>query len=105
MKIKSIRKTGPELYLVTFKKWWSSREFERYVILDIFSNDEGVEICLVAYRDSDELAHDCSAHVEWMVRNDVEFFDNFPEKLRHGYSPITLICPSSSSDPRPPEKI
>jgi hypothetical protein len=81
MKIIKIVKTGPESYKVVFKKWWSNKEFERHVIIDRFKIGEkrDQEHVLVTYRDSDQIAHDCRAHIEWMMRNDINYFNNFPE--------------------------
>jgi hypothetical protein len=70
MKIISIKKVGPETYRVVFKKWWSNREFQRYVIIS--------ECGVPFYRDSDEIANDCLEQVGWMIRNNVEYFNNNP---------------------------
>lgn len=86
MKIKQIRRTAPELYLVTYQTRCLKREVERWVIVEperkkVQKAPLGVgfkyEVTSVFYfRDNDELAHDCWHQIEWMIRNDVEFFDN-----------------------------
>lgn len=75
MKIKSIRKTGPELYLVEYVSFFGWKK-ERYVIN---APEDENNIIMIYYRDSSELAHFESEPIEWVIRNDVEFFDNYPE--------------------------
>ena len=96
MKIKSITKAGPELFLVTFLRWFRS-DLERYAIID---NTETVDdsgkispITFVVWRDFDELAHECRPHIEWMIRNDVEFFDNTvsPDQIWPRPSTVTVF--------------
>ena len=89
MKIKSIRKTGPELYLVEYHKFFGAGQ-NRYVIHE---HDDGLE--MLYYRDSNELAHFESSSIEWMIRNNIEFFDNFPQPWEAGkpYSPDLILGP------------
>lgn len=85
MKIKQIRRTAPELYLVTYQTRWFKRGVERWVIK--CQKEKKIGGCTITdwhppvfyFRDNDELAHDCWHQIEWMIRNDVDFFDNFPE--------------------------
>lgn len=88
MKIKSIKKISPELYLVTYLTRWLKREVERWVIAEAGtrkvhedppaeSDSTLFELFYVFFfRDSDEYADDCWHQIEWMIRNDVDFFDN-----------------------------
>lgn len=81
MKIKSIRKTSPELFRVIYNTWRGTRE--RYIV---YSRDENknresgepIWIEMFYYRDNGKLAHDEGPMLEWMIRNDVEYFNNFP---------------------------
>lgn len=99
MKIKQIKLISPELYLVTYTTCWLKREIERYVIAE--PQDESlVEMghtkTYFYYRDSDERVFDCAHHLEWMIRNDVTFFDNFPTaygKYQLGKSDLIINKP------------
>jgi hypothetical protein len=75
MKIKQIRRTGPELFLVTYQTRWLKREVKRHAIVDHFTIEKEKHQ-LIVWRDNDSIAHWCRAHIEWMIRNDVDFFDN-----------------------------
>ena len=80
MKIKSIAKVAPELFLVTY----SRRVFgdvRRYVIAQKRTKGSAEiydQIYEYVFRDNSETLHswDGTDSLEWMIRNDVEFFDN-----------------------------
>ena len=76
MKIKSIRKVGPELYQVIFQRWFMP-DLERYAIIDKFTI-ESKEYEQVAWRDVDKLAEDVRPQIEWMIRHNVDYFNNYP---------------------------
>lgn len=78
MKIKQIRRTAPELYLVTYTTRWTRREVQRYVTHihrsgNVFFGKEPME--LFFFRDTGEIVEN-DTPLEWMIRNDVDFFDN-----------------------------
>ena len=96
MKIKSIRKTGPELYLVEYHKFFGAGQ-KRYIIHE---HSDGIE--MLYYRDSNELAQFESAAIEWMIRNNIEFFDNYPPRWEPGgqYFPDLILGPESENKTR-----
>lgn len=76
MKIKSIRKVAPELYQVIFQRWFMP-DLERFAIIDKFTI-ESKEYAQVAWRDVDKLAEDVRPQIEWMIRHNVDYFNNYP---------------------------
>jgi len=78
MKIKQIRRTAPELYLVTYQTRWLKREVERWVISEKWETDGEPSEYEFHFRDTGALLFSLDGHdtLEWMIRNDVDFFDN-----------------------------
>ena len=108
MKIKQIRRTAPELYLVIYKTRWLKREVERWVIAEperkkVQKAPLGVGfkyevISAFYFRDNDELAHDCWHQIEWMIRNDVDFFDNKTGEMSNKFDMIREDIKTMMSD-------
>lgn len=96
MKIRSIRKVSNELYLITYHRWLLG-DVERYVIHerteipveDPLALIDKKEMCdFFHYRDTGDYIGSEDSVLKWMVRNDVEFFDNI--KTRQLYvEPVT----------------
>ncbi len=81
MKIKSIKKAGPELYRVIYKHWFFGMT-ERFVIAEDRKEIFTPNYHMFYYRDTGELAHDEDCILSWMIKNKIDDFDNF------NYDPI-----------------
>lgn len=83
MKIKSISRTNPELYLITYHRPWLLRWLgciERYVIHEVSTIKQESRhyetVDFFHYRDTGDYVGNEYNVLKWMIRNDVEFFDN-----------------------------
>lgn len=87
MKIKSIKKTGPGLYLITYaKRFWQKKCTQRFAIQrnELFK-DYGDDISMSPnfdFRDNGSIVdgNEGSDQLCWMVKNDVESYDDDKEK-------------------------
>ena len=99
MKIKSIRKVGPELFLVSYSRRLLP-DFERYAVVE--PTEPGILQKIeytIWFRDTGEPARNCCHQIEWMIRNDVEFFDNIEWDGKEPWTPNIIL-----NIPEPQEK-
>lgn len=78
MKIKSIKKTGDKLFLVTYETSWG-KEKKKFIIQ---TNDNIKTVLPFSFRDNSggtfNYVHNDmgETQLKWMVENNVDFFDN-----------------------------